>query len=70
MHPFRIFSSIVLSNSPLFFSIPLNDASGSELLFTIPIPSSYLQNSPLRWHNPGKLAFGSLTKANVLCLRL
>ncbi|EFH63464.1 expressed protein [Arabidopsis lyrata subsp. lyrata] len=48
MHPFRIFSSIVLSNSPLFFSIPLNDASGSELLFTIPIPSSYLQNSPLR----------------------
>ncbi|CAL9242834.1 unnamed protein product, partial [Arabidopsis halleri] len=47
MHPFRIFSSIVLSNSPLFFSIPLNDASGNELLFTIPIPGSYLQNSPL-----------------------
>ncbi|CAL9214996.1 unnamed protein product, partial [Arabidopsis halleri] len=48
MHPFRIFSSIVLSNSPLFFSIPLNDASGSELLFTLSIPCSYLQNSPLR----------------------
>ncbi|CAL9213621.1 unnamed protein product [Arabidopsis halleri] len=48
MNPFRIVSSIALSNSHRFFSIPLNDVSGSELLFTIPIHGSFLQNLPLR----------------------
>ncbi|CAA7047123.1 unnamed protein product [Microthlaspi erraticum] len=48
MSPLKISSSIALSNSPPFFSSLLNDVTGSEPPFTIPIPGLSLKTSPLR----------------------